>query len=251
MAGAAALGVLALATGASRPGPGAGAGLVPRLDSALADLGLGIAEIRVAGHRHAFDNDIAAALLAGGRRSLALLDLAAARQRIEAIAWVDTARITRVLPGRVDVFVSERRPAALWRDGGRHHLVDLGGRLLAGVAATTAPELPRVAGAGAPAALAQLVAALDLHPGIRQRLEIATRIGERRWTLDLAGGVVAHLPEEGIAAALQAIADLDARDGVLGRPGTVVDVRVGGIVAVRSQTPRESGQAAAATGRRG
>ena len=203
------------------------------LDLALARAGLGIEEVRLSGHRHTPDNDIFAALIAGSARSVPLLDATAARRRIEALPWIETARIARVLPDRVEVVVVERRPVAVWHDGARHVLVDATGRELAQVRADTVPDLLRIAGAGAAQAAARLSAAVALHPGIASRLVVATRVGERRWSLVLTGGSIVHLPESGLDAALQHLADLDARGGRGGGAPLLVDLRRDGLVAVR------------------
>lgn len=234
---AAVLAVLALAVGAAAAGSGRGSfavGALQHLDLAMARVGLGIEEMRLAGHHHTLDSEVFTALVAGGTRSVPLLDAAAARRRIETLPWIERARIARVLPDRIEIVVVERRPVAVWRDGGRHVLVDGSGRELAQVRVDTAADLPRVAGAGAPQAVARLLAALTLHPGIASRLAEATRIGERRWSLALADGTTVHLPEAGLDAALQHLADLDARGGLAGGRPMLVDLRRDGLVAVRA-----------------
>lgn len=241
--------IVLLVAEAGSASPGAITAAGGHLDRTLAGLGLGIDEVRISGHRHVADRDVFAAMGVGERRSLLLLDATAARARVEALAWVETARITRVLPSRLDVTIVERRPVALWRDGDRHALIDAGGRVLARVTPDAAPDLPRVVGPGAPQAVAGLLAALGLHPGIAGRITLAEHVGERRWTLVAPGGSRIHLPESGLEAALQRLADLDVAHDVVAGPARIVDLRHEGHVAVRDLAPPSAPPARAAGAR--
>lgn len=206
-------------------------------DRAFAALGFGIDEIIITGHRYTLDADVFSALRAEGSGSLIRFDAADARRRIEALPWIDTARITRVLPNGLTIDVTERRPIAVWLSGDAHVLVDTTGRSLAQVTAAVKPELPRITGKGAPEAASVLFEALALHPGIRSRVELARRVGERRWTLDLGDGSRVHLPEHGLDAALQQLADLEASGPAVTEP-RVIDLRRGNsLVAIRSTKP--------------
>lgn len=224
---AAVLGLARVApAGLSAPG-----GLV---DASLARFGFAIDEIRVVGHRHVLDHEVFEAISRDGQLALPLIDAAAARRRVEAIAWVESATITRVLPSRLDVTIIERKAVALWHAGDHHALVDRHGRVLARVAPTAVPELPRISGAGAPAAFAALAAAIALHPAVAKRLVRSERVGGRRWMLELADGTLVHLPEHGLEAALQRLADVEADLGVAAGVPQVVDLRHPGHVATRA-----------------
>ena len=58
------------------------------------------------------------------------LSLEAERKQVEAIAWVRSAALTRILPNRLLVHVTERTPVAFTNAGGHVSLVDSGGVLL-------------------------------------------------------------------------------------------------------------------------
>ncbi len=206
-------------------------------DRAFAALGFGIDEIIIVGHRHTLDADVFAALRAEGSDSLIRFDAADARQRVELLPWVDTARISRSLPNSLKIELTERRATAVWRSGESHVLVDATGRSLAHVSASLASDLPRISGARAPETAAALFDALALHPGIGMRVVAAHRVGERRWSLDLTDGSRVHLPEHGLDAALQQLADLEASGAATGGP-KIIDLRRGNsLVAIRSQSP--------------
>lgn len=169
---------------------------LPRLaDRALVAIGFGVGEINLSGHKLATDDEIYAALGYDGQQSILTFDVNAARARIETVPWVARAVIERRLPETLAIRVSERKPAAMLINREAATLVDRTGRKLAPIAATAAPDLLRITGPGAAAAVAPLLDALEPYTGIRARVALARRVGERRWTLQLADGPAVLLPE--------------------------------------------------------
>jgi cell division protein FtsQ len=185
-----------------------GAALAP-VERAAELAGLGLQEVTLSGHRFTADTDIYAALDLDHARTLLSFDAGAAQARIERLPWIKHASIERIVPDRIDVRVTERVPYALWRDGDRNWLTDRAGRTLQVAPADVMPRLLRVSGKGAPREAAALSALLVDFPDVARRLESAERVGERRWTLHLAGGTSVALPATGEAEALARLAHLD------------------------------------------
>jgi cell division protein FtsQ len=73
-------------------------------------------------------------------RSVVRVPLAARRQAIEQIPWVEQASVERILPNRLRVEVTERRPVAFLRAGADLMLVDLQGVILERPAESSWPE---------------------------------------------------------------------------------------------------------------
>lgn len=193
--------------------------------------GYGLTQVSLTGHRLTPDSDIFDAIdLASGPTMLSF-DSRAAQARIEALSWVERASIERVFPDRLEVRITERTPFAIWRLGSRHYLIDKTGRVLAPVAANTAPALPRLAGEGAATEAAALYSLLAGHPALLPQVELAERIGERRWTLRLAGGATIQLPADRVAEALARASALAgaAREAW----ASEIDLRVAGRTLVR------------------
>ena len=209
--------------------------LPQQFDRALVAAGLGINEVMVSGHRFTTDSEIYGALGLEHAGSLLRFDVKGARQRIEALPWVRTADVARILPDILTIRIEERRPTAIWEHGERVMLVDQAGRVLANLAGgrPSALALTRIAGAGAPRALARLLAALEPHTAILSRLELARRVGERRWTLEFAGGTSVHLPADREGEALLRLAALNERSGLFDAGAQVIDLRQDGVIAVR------------------
>ncbi len=222
-----------------------------QIDRALMAAGLGINEVMLSGHRYSTDADIYAALALDNAGSLLRYDVTGARRRVEALPWVRTAQVVRVLPDKLKIHIEERRPTAIWEHDKRTLLVDQTGRVLANLAGDRAPALAltRIAGAGAPRALARLQAALAPHTELASRLELARRVGERRWTLDLGGGLTVHLPADREGEALLRLARHHETSRILDNGAQIIDLRQDGVIAVRA-SPVTSPAAARAPGAR-
>jgi cell division protein FtsQ len=209
------------------------ASLLHDVDRALTWAGLGIDQVALRGQRFTSDTDIFDAVDLPNARSLITFDVAAARARIEALPWIETASIARVFPGSLDIRVTERKPAALWTTDKRAFLIDASGRVLSGVKPGTHVNLPHIAGEGA-AELAQgLLELLRRYPRIWQRFELAERVGERRWTLHLKDGVIIHLGADHEAVAIAALASPGKLEALLSGHDVIIDLRTRGRVTVR------------------
>jgi cell division protein FtsQ len=205
----------------------------PSMEPAMAEIermldlaGFGLTQVFLTGHRLTSDSDIFDAIDLAATTTMLSFDSAAAQARIERLSAVEHARIDRVFPDRIEVHITERTPYAVWRLGSRHYLVDKTGRPLAAVASNTAPSLPRVAGEGAATAAAGLHALLAGHPALMSKVELAERIGERRWRLRLVDGGVIELPADDVAEVLPQALELANAAASAGR--NEVDLRVAG-----------------------
>ena len=209
--------------------------------------GLSLQQITVSGHRFTEDSDILAALRLDNARTLLSFDVEGAQARLELLPWIERASVDRIVPDRIDVRVTERTPTAMLRAGERSWLVDRGGRKLQGVPADIMPNLLRVTGRGAAQEATALSAVLAAFPRIARQVELAERVGTRRWTLHLAGGMSAQLPAAGEAEALAQLARL--LDAGLERAKNI-DFRVSARVLVRERRdgtgPAEQGPQAPA-----
>lgn len=193
--------------------------------------GYGLTQVSLTGHRLTPDGDVFDAIDLAGAPTMLSFDSRAAQARIEALSWVERASIERVFPDRLEVRITERMPFAVWRLGSRHYLIDKTGRELAAVAANTAPALPRLAGEGAATEAAALYALLAGYPTLLRQVELAERVGGRRWTLRLAGGGAIQLPVDGVA---EALARASAFAGSAREAGAnEIDLRVAGRTLVR------------------
>jgi cell division protein FtsQ len=198
---------------------------LPGADKLLAWSGLSVDQISVRGHQHTPDADIFAAVDAADARSLLSFDSAEARERVERLPWVAAATISRVLPGSLEVRIRERTPAAVWNRGDRDYLIDADGRVLAVAEPGMSTTLPHVAGEGAATQVRSLIDLIKHYPPIAERYESAERVGERRWTLHLKGGVTVHLAPDREAASFSRLSAPDDLGKLLTVQNVIIDLR--------------------------
>ena len=210
----------------------------------LLGLGFGIDQVSLTGHHYTPDSDIFDALDLPNVRTFAEFDAAAALKRIERLAWVDTAQITREYPGVLKVQVRERRPAAIWKRADKDYLIDTTGRVLAHIAAPHGWQLPRISGEGANREALMLFTALGRYPAIEEQFAHAERIAERRWSVVLKNGTRLELGADREDEGFAHVASRSDLRRALNGPGFVVDVRTPGRIAVRSL---QGGKSASAT----
>ncbi len=207
---------------------------LPDLEQVLQWSGLRIDQVALSGQRFTADADVFAAIDLPNTGSLATFDAAAARTRIEKLPWVATAAINRIYPGSLEVRIDERRPSALWINDGREHLVDGSGRVLSALKPGSDVKLPRLTGAGAPQQAQALLELVVRYPRIAERFEMAERVGGRRWTLHLKGGVVVHLGADREAVAFAALSSPEELGMLLSANNVIVDLRNRGRLTVRA-----------------
>ncbi|MGA2482720.1 MAG: FtsQ-type POTRA domain-containing protein [Candidatus Acidiferrales bacterium] len=87
-------------------------------------------QIEVTGNRFVSRDAVAAAFRGDRGRSVVRIPMDARRQAIEQIPWVEQASVERVLPNRIRVELTERRPIAFLRNGAELMLVDAQGVIL-------------------------------------------------------------------------------------------------------------------------
>ena len=207
-------------------GQGTLATLRERLGAVTATLGMRVTDIRVEGRANTPEPLLRAAIgVSKGDPTLGF-SVAAARGRIESLAWVESATVERRLPGTIVVQLVERRPFAIWQHNGHFVLVDRNGQIVADEDVGHFRSLPLIVGAGAPDAAAVLLDALRDRPSIQSHLVAAVRIGQRRWNLRLKNGADVMLPEGHEAAALDRLVTLERDHALLDRPLQYVDMRL-------------------------
>jgi len=152
-------------------------------------------------------------------------DIAAARQRLEHIPWVESAVVERRLPDLVYVRLVERTPMALWQHEGRFSVIDAKGVVVVDGNVGSYANLPIVVGPDAPAKAESLLLLLATEPEIKARVAAAVRVGGRRWNLHLDNGVDVRLPEEDAASAIAKLAETNRANQLIDRDVKVIDLR--------------------------
>lgn len=215
--GAAAMGVMTLNPGAQ----------VASLGGVFAGLGTGmrVQQVMLEGRRNAPLVELRRAL--GVERGDPILAFSpqAARERLEANAWVKTAEVERRLPDTIMVRITERSPYAIWQNGGVVRVIDERGHVISD-RIDDFGLLPWVVGQGANEHAARMVELLRAVPELRDRAEVLVRVGNRRWNLRLRNGTEIRLPEGQEEAALRRLQEQHRSIALLDRPVAVIDLRL-------------------------
>jgi len=223
------------------------ASLLPDAEQVLSWTGLRIDQVAVSGQRFTSDTDIFDAIDLPNAGSLLSFDSTGARERIEKLSWIETASINRIFPGALDVRITERKPAALWLRGGREFLIDATGRVLSALKPGTQTGLPRVAGEGAAAQAKALLDLVRRYPPIAERFDLAERVGGRRWTLHLRGGVTIHLGADREAVAFAQLSSAAGLGKLLSGHDLIIDLRTRGRITMRRDPLRAGAPTTSAT----
>jgi cell division protein FtsQ len=201
------------------------------IDTVVADAGFGISEIHLAGNSRVPPETILAALGMNPGESIFAAKLAAARSRIMALDWIASADVVRRYPDSIFVTVVEKRPFALWQSPslgngkGGVAVVERTGGVITTLGVEKFARLPKLVGAGAPEAAADLVDAVMAHRAAAARVAAYEYVSLRRWNLILNDGVVVKLPETGWRKELDALEHLVVDAGILERDVTEIDLR--------------------------
>ena len=199
--------------------------------------GLTVNDVVVQGRGRTSGDAILAAL--GAARGTPMLEISpsAAKARLEALPWVRTASVERLLPDTLFVQVTERQPLALWQRKGKLELIDREGAVVAVPGLDEFSDLVILVGDDAPKAAPALLEMLATEPSLRSRVSAAVRVGGRRWNLKLDNGIDVALPEDNVGAAWHQLAQLDRTDGLLKRDILRVDLRLPDRLVLRVPEP--------------
>ena len=154
------------------------------------------------------------------------LDLDRIREAAERLDAVEHA-VVRLSAGNVlELQITERTPAWVWRSGAGLMMLDPSGHRIAGLSERQdRPDLPLVAGEGAEDAIPEAGQILAAAQPWSERIRGLQRVSDRRWNIVLDRGQEILLPAYDPVAAVQALVALDRVEQILERDVTHVDMR--------------------------
>jgi cell division protein FtsQ len=215
--------------------------VVANIDNGLIGLGLRVAAVQVQGATPAAAADILKAAALGKNQPILHLDLNALRGRVEAVGWVKSAKVIRLLPDTIVIAVTQRQTMAVWQHAGRNLVIDSDGRTIPEADPGQFTDLPLVVGEGADQAAPAVLKLLRPRGRLMDRLDAIVRVDDRRWDLRTKDGGLIELPADGEAAALDQLDKLDQQSRILDLGFARIDLRDPDLVAVR---PRDAGPTA-------
>ncbi len=152
-------------------------------------------------------------------------DLTEIKDKIEKVTWVKNAVVERHLPDTIFIRLEERRPIALWQNKGKLSVIDSEGQIVQDNDLGRFKNLVILVGEKAPEEAYDLVALLEAEPELKQRIESAKWVGDRRWDLYLKNGVSVRMPEHDIGHAIKRLADAQGEASLMDRKIESIDLR--------------------------
>ena len=151
---------------------------------------------------------------------------------------VEDARLRVRSGGVLQVEVTERVPAVLWRTGRGLAVLDATG-MVTGPAATREDyaTLPLIAGEGADGHVTEALDLVRAAGPLGGRLRGLVRVGERRWDVVLDRGQRILLPEDAPVQALERVIALGQVHDMLERDLVAVDMRLAQRPTIRMNEP--------------
>jgi cell division protein FtsQ len=183
-------------------------------------------DIRIGGLEHHDPERVLAAIGVKPGDSLIGFDAERARDLLQNLDWVRSAKVTRQHPNTLDIVIAERQPFAVWQRDGGYYLIDRSGSAMSSGAPGDLTGKLLLTGEGAEQEAARLVNLLEANPAILSRVRAASRVGRRRWTLHLDNGVKIALPEQGADLAIATALKLDHEQGLLSKGISMLDLRL-------------------------
>jgi cell division protein FtsQ len=193
------------------------------VDVVLATDALTVTRITVSGNTKLSRGEVIALLDGMRGRNMVFLDLEDWRQKLTGSPWVADAALRRVLPGTVDVFISERLPMGIARIADALYLIDERGAIIDEFGPNYADfDLPIIDGlSGAPqdggalidearaALAAKLLESVRKHPGLAKRVSQIDVSDQRDVVVILKGDTaMVRVGEDQFAERLQSYVDL-------------------------------------------
>ncbi len=209
--------------------------------STTAQMGFRVKEVMVSGRQQTSRKTLIDTLNIARGAPILAFDIDAAKLRVDALPWVRTATVERMLPDTILVSINEREPLALWQLDNKLHLIDAEGAVILTEGLENYADLLMVVGEGAQARAAELIATLGVEPALMNFVRAATWVGDRRWNLHLKGGIDVRLPEDNPSAAWTRLAEYHRSHQVLDKNVTVLDLRIPDRLIVKTG-PKGSGQ---------
>jgi cell division protein FtsQ len=197
-----------------------------RIAAAATELGFAVDNVSVVGRARTSRQAILEALDVQRGAPILSFDLAAAKARLESLAWIRSAEIERRLPDTIFVHIAERQPLAYWQRQGKLVLIDREGKVVPVDRLDAFGQLVVLVGDDAPKTGAALLDMLATEPQLAPHVAAAVRIGGRRWNLRLDNGIDVSLPEREPEIAWHRLAGLARDDRLLERDIAAVDLRL-------------------------
>lgn len=191
-----------------------------------ANAGLRLEKIRIYGRINTSQEDLINALDAKWYQPIFDLDLVKMHQRVEALGWVQNARIQRKLPLTLTITLTERKALALYQDEQGHQVVDRNGEVIQNTKAEDFTHLPVIKGDQAAKNALEILNIMKTEPDLFAEVWSLTYQSKRRWDVYLRNNIRIQLPEKNTQLAWEKLAKMDSIYHLTSRDVINIDLRV-------------------------
>jgi len=191
------------------------------------DAGFSVETVRITGTKRMAEDRVYALAMAQENRPMTEVDIAALREQIKQLEWVEDARVSIQLPDTLAIDIVERVPHAVLQKPDRLVLIDKGGHELTPISRENAADKLLVSGPGVAKRMEDLELLFEATPAIEAQVKAVEWVGNRRWDFTFASGQVLALPEGKLRSvkALEDFAKLDGQYRLIGGKVTSFDMR--------------------------
>ncbi|MGX6960855.1 MAG: cell division protein FtsQ/DivIB [Rickettsia endosymbiont of Pentastiridius leporinus] len=187
-------------------------------------LGFSLDNVVISGQKNVDESSILKALNANKGNSIFALKLDEIRDNLRKNKWIKEAYVGRKLPSTIYIKLFEREPVAIWQINNQLFLIDEEGYEIS-KNIHPFPHLLHVVGEGANIYASKLVEGLQKYPALMNKATAAIRCGDRRWDLNIKGGINIKLPEKNFEEALKYLDSLNRANKLFNQNYKVLDLR--------------------------
>jgi len=187
-------------------------------------IGFKLENVIIEGQHNIDEPTILKVLNANKGSSIFALKLDEIRDNLKKNKWIKEAYVARRLPNTIYIKLFEREPVAIWQINNRLFLIDEEGYEIS-KNIEPFPHLLHIVGEGANIYASRLVSELQKYPAIMNKTLAAVRCGDRRWDLNLKGGINIKLPEKNFEEALKYAEALNKANKLFNQNYKVLDLR--------------------------
>lgn len=195
--------------------------------------GFVVKEIKLSGRQNTDLNNIINLLGIKRNDPIATLDISKAKQRLESNGWIKSVVIRRNLPSVIEVNLLERKPYALWKYDNTISLITKNGVIITNTPVNTFSNYFMVIGKNANLYIDDLTNIIFNEPILSNMVLSATRVGDRRWNINLNNNIIVFLPEKNIKSAWRKLAQLQNNSFILEKKIQVIDLRIPNRITVK------------------
>ncbi len=165
------------------------------------------------------------------------IDLDQIKNDIETLGWVNQARVERHFPSDLVVYLTERRPIAIYQTAAGHQVIDKSGTIIDGIKVEDFRHLPVVSGKNAQARAGEIITVLESEADLYNEVWSLAYRSERRWDVFLGNNIRIMLPEQNPIDAWNQLAKLDRQHKLTQRNTVDIDLRIPGQIIIKPDQP--------------